>query len=148
MIDGLVERPSIKHYVEIVRNKALLRGIINVSQTAIAEAIEHSEEAEEVLARAELAISQLSETVIERKWSTFKDSVDAAGGLDGFMTSRFSSASLTGIPTGYQELDRITGGLKKSELTIIAARPSVGKSAMICNIAENILLREDGANKV
>jgi replicative DNA helicase len=148
LIDGLVERPSIKHYVEIVRNKALLRGIINVSQTAIAEAIEHSEEAEEVLARAELAISQLSETVIERKWSTFADSVDAAGGLDGFMSSRFSSASLTGIPTGYEDLDRMTGGLKKSELTIIAARPSVGKSSFICNIAENMLLREDGIGKV
>ena len=54
----------IEHYVRIVRNKALLRGLINVAQNAIAEAIEHSDEAEEVLGRAEQAIFQLSENRI------------------------------------------------------------------------------------
>src|SRR5580700_1602228 len=53
LIDGVPERPSIEHYVRIVRNKALLRGLINVAQRAIAEAIEHADEAEEVLGRAE-----------------------------------------------------------------------------------------------
>ena len=48
LIDGVPERPSIEHYVRIVRNKALLRGLINVAQNAIAEAIEHTDEAEEV----------------------------------------------------------------------------------------------------
>src|SRR5271166_1106605 len=64
LIDGVPERPSIEHYVRIVRNKALLRGLINVAQNAIAEAIEHAEEAEEVLGRAEQAIFQLSENRI------------------------------------------------------------------------------------
>src|SRR5271157_3425473 len=64
LIDGVPERPSIEHYVRIVRNKALLRGLINVAQNAIAEAIEHSDEAEEVLGRAEQAIFQLSENRI------------------------------------------------------------------------------------
>ena len=49
LIDGVPDRPSIEHYVRIVRNKALLRGLINLAQNAIAEAIEHSDEAEEVL---------------------------------------------------------------------------------------------------
>ena len=53
LIDGVPERPSVEHYVRIVRNKALLRGLINVAQNAIAEAIEHADEAEEVLGRAE-----------------------------------------------------------------------------------------------
>ena len=53
LIDGVPERPSIEHYVRIVRDKALLRGLINAAQNAIAEAIEHSDEAEEVLGRAE-----------------------------------------------------------------------------------------------
>ena len=64
LIDGVPERPSIEHYVRIVRNKALLRGLINVAQNAIAEAIEHADEAEEVLGRAEQAIFQLSENRI------------------------------------------------------------------------------------
>ena len=61
LIDGVPERPSVEHYVRIVRNKALLRGLINIAQTAIAEAIEHSDEAEEVINRAEQGIFQLSE---------------------------------------------------------------------------------------
>jgi len=56
LIDGVPERPSIEHYVRIVRNKSLLRGLIHVAQTAIAEAIDHSDEAEEVINRAEQAL--------------------------------------------------------------------------------------------
>src|ERR1041385_5183968 len=56
LIDGVPERPSIEHYVRIVRNKALLRGLINIAQNAIAESIEHSDEAEEVINRAEQSL--------------------------------------------------------------------------------------------
>src|SRR6516165_7685015 len=64
LIDGVPERPSVEHYVRIVRNKALLRGLINIAQSAIAEAIEHEDEAEEVINRAEQAIFMLSENRI------------------------------------------------------------------------------------
>ncbi len=64
LIDGVPDRPSIEHYVRIVRNKALLRGLINIAQNAIAESIEHSDEAEEVINRAEQAIFMLSENRI------------------------------------------------------------------------------------
>ena len=60
LIDGVPERPSIEDYIRIVRNKALLRGLINVCQNAIAQAIEHTDEAEEVLNGAEQSIFQLS----------------------------------------------------------------------------------------
>ena len=56
LIDGVPDRPSIEHYVRIVRNKALLRGLINIAQNAIAESIEHSDEAEEVINRAEQSL--------------------------------------------------------------------------------------------
>ena len=69
LIDGVPERPSIEHYVRIVRNKALLRGLINIAQTAIAEAIEHSDEAEEVINRAEQGIFQLSENRLGQGFS-------------------------------------------------------------------------------
>src|SRR5271154_5013585 len=64
LIDGVPDRPSIEHYVRIVRNKALLRGLINIAQLAIAESIEHSDEAEEVINRAEQALMNLSENRI------------------------------------------------------------------------------------
>src|SRR6516162_2547800 len=73
LIDGVPERPSIEHYVRIVRNKALLRGLINAAQTAIAEAIEHSDEAQEVLGRAEEAIFRLSEGRIGQTFMNIPD---------------------------------------------------------------------------
>src|SRR6201997_3204102 len=66
LIDGVPDRPSIEHYVRIVRNKALLRGLINIAQNAIAQAIEHADEAEEVLEQVEQAIFQLSENRISQ----------------------------------------------------------------------------------
>src|SRR5271167_1441771 len=67
LIDGVPERPSIEHYVRIVKGKALLRGLINVSQNAIAEAIDHADEPEEVLERTERAVLQLSNATVSEK---------------------------------------------------------------------------------
>ena len=139
LIDGVPERPSIAHYCKIVRDKAMLRGIIAVARTAIEEAVSHPEEAEEVLARAELAISQLSETVIERKWSTFADSVTAAGGLDNYIHRMTDPVQMTGIPTGFTDLDMVIGGMAKKTLIIVAARPSMGKTAFALGLAQNVL---------
>jgi replicative DNA helicase len=139
LIDGVPERASIAHYCKIVRDKAMLRGIINAARTAIEEAVSHPEEAEEVLARAELAISQLSETVIERKWSTFRDSIDAAGSLDNYMRRMTDPVVMNGLPTKYRELDAVLGGLPKKTLIIVAARPSVGKTAFCLNVVQNVL---------
>ena len=74
LIDGVPERPSIEHYVRIVRNKSLLRGLINIAQHAIAEAIDHSDEAEEVINRAEQGIFQLSENRLGQGFWTFRPS--------------------------------------------------------------------------
>ncbi len=135
LIDGVPERPSIEHYVRIVRNKALLRGLINVAQNAIAEAIEHSDEAEEVLGRAEEAVFRLSETRIGQ---TFMDIPDIVRSSFGSLDDLYSRAQeITGLATHYKELDRMTSGLQPSDLVIIAGRPSMGKTALAMNIAEN-----------
>lgn len=138
LIDGVPERPSIKHYIDIVRRKAMLRGLINISQNAIAEAIEHTEEADEVISRAEQAITQLTEEVIDRKWVTFGDSLRAAGGLDGYVNKILDPTVLTGIPTRFEKVDKIIGGLVPKTLYVIAARPSHGKTAFAVNVCDNI----------
>ncbi|MDR3748961.1 MAG: replicative DNA helicase [Acidobacteriota bacterium] len=141
LIDGVPERPSIEHYVHIVRNKALLRGLINVAQTAIAEAIEHSDEAEEVLGRAEQGIFQLSENRIGQ---TFMDIPDIVRNSFGSLDELYKRAQeVTGLATHYKELDRLTSGLQPSDLVIIAARPSMGKTAFAMNIAENAAVIDD-----
>ena len=135
LIDGVPERPSVEHYVRIVRNKALLRGLINVSQNAIAEAIEHADEAEEVLGRAEQAIFRLSENRIGQGFMNIPDIVKASFGSLEELIDR--GQEITGLETHYKKLDQLTGGLQPSDLIIIAARPSMGKTAFAMNIAEN-----------
>ena len=135
LIDGVPERPSIEHYVRIVRNKALLRGLINVAQSAIAEAIDHSDEAEEVLGRAEQAIFQLSENRIGQG---FLDIPSIIKGSFGSLEELYKRGQeITGLATHYTLLDKLTSGLQPSDLIIIAARPSMGKTAFAMNIAEN-----------
>ncbi len=135
LIDGVPERPSIEHYVRIVRNKALLRGLINVAQNAIAEAIEHTDEAEEVLGRAEQAIFQLSENRIGQGFLNIPEIVKASFGSLEELYAR--GQEITGLATHYTLLDKLTSGFQPSDLVIIAARPSMGKTAFAMNIAEN-----------
>ncbi len=135
LIDGVPERPSIEHYVRIVRNKAQLRGLINISQNAIAEAIEHADEAEEVIGRAEQAIFQLSENRIGQGFLNIPDIIKSSFGSLEELIDR--GQEITGLATHYTLLDKLTSGLQPSDLVIIAARPSMGKTAFAMNIAEN-----------
>lgn len=135
LIDGVPERPSIEHYIRIVRNKALLRGLINIAQLAIAEAIEHTDEAEEVLGRAEQAIFQLSENRIGQGFLNIPEIVKASFGSLEELYAR--GQEITGLATHYTLLDKLTSGLQASDLVILAARPSMGKTAFAMNIAEN-----------
>ena len=135
LIDGVPERPSIEDYVRIVRNKALLRGLINVCQNAIAQAIEHTDEAEEVLNGAEQSIFQLSENRIGQGFMPIPEIVKNSFGSLEELYAR--GQEITGLATHYTLLDKLTSGLQPSDLIIIAARPSMGKTAFAMNIAEN-----------
>ncbi len=135
LIDGVPERPSVEYYVRIVRNKALLRGLINAAQNAIAEAVENTDEAEEVLGRAEQAIFSLSEN---RMGSGFTDIPAIIKNSFGSLEELYARGQeITGLATHYKQLDKLTSGLQASDLIIIAARPSMGKTAFAMNIAEN-----------
>jgi replicative DNA helicase len=135
LTDGLPRRPNIEHYVRIVRDKALLRGLIHTSNTAIARAAEQADPAEEILDAAESAIFQLSESRIGRGFVDLKEIVkDSFGSIDALMQR---GQRITGLETHYEALDEKTSGLQPSDLVIIAARPSMGKTAFAMNIAEN-----------
>ncbi len=140
LIDGVPDRPSIEHYVRIVRNKALLRGLINIAQLAIAESIEHSDEAEEVINRAEQSLMNLSENRIGLGLEAIPSIVKASfGSLDALYAR---GQEITGLRTHYTQLDKLTSGFQPSDLIIIAARPSMGKTSFAMNIAENASIRD------
>ena len=139
LIDGVPERPSIEHYVNIVRGKALLRGLINISQNAIAEAIDHSDEAQTVLERAEEGLLLLAESsAVGQQFHRIGESVAAAGGLDAYLDRMIDPIALTGLATGFVDLDDLVR-LRKKELFLLAARPSMGKTAAALCIAERLL---------
>jgi len=140
LIDGVPERASIEYYVRIVRNKALLRGLINVAQNAIALAIDNADEAEEVLDRTEEAIFRLSENRIGQGFLNVPEIVKASFGSLEELIDR--GQEITGLETHYKKLDQLTGGLQPSDLIIVAARPSMGKTAFAMNIAENAAVKD------
>jgi replicative DNA helicase len=141
LLDGVPDRPSIEHYIKIVRDKAMLRGIISISTAAIARASDQSDLAEDVLNDTEAQIFQLSEKRIGRGFMGVQEIVrESFGSIDALLQR---GQRITGLATHFEELDSITCGLQRSDLVIIAARPSMGKTAFAMNIAENAAI-EDG----
>jgi replicative DNA helicase len=137
LVDGVPERPSIEQYVKIVRDKALLRGLMHAANAAIARASEPSGElsAEDILNDAEASLFQLSEKRIGRGFMGVQEIIkERFGSIDELMQR---GKRITGVETHYSDLDEMTSGLQKSDLIIIAARPSMGKTAFAMNIAEN-----------
>src|SRR6201998_2481252 len=142
LVDGVPERPSIEHYVKIVRDKALLRGVIFAATTAIARARDQSDAAEDVLSDTEAAIFQLSEKRIGRGFMGVQEIVrETFGSVDALLQR---GQRITGLATHYTDLDEMTSGLQRSDLVIIAARPSMGKTAFVMNIAENASIEDQG----
>jgi replicative DNA helicase len=140
LIEGVPERPSIEHYVRIVRDKALLRGLISAANTAIARASEQADPADEVLSDTEAAIFQLSEKRIGRGFMGVQEIVrESFGSVDALLQR---GQRITGLATHYTDLDEMTSGLQRSDLVIIAARPSMGKTAFAMNIAENAAIED------
>jgi replicative DNA helicase len=140
LVDGVPDRPSIEHYIKIVRDKALMRGLIHAANAAIARAAEQSDPAEEVLNDAEAAIFQLSEKRIGRGFMGVQEIVkESFGSVDALLQR---GQRITGLATHYPDLDEMTSGLQRSDLIIIAARPSMGKTAFAMNIAENASIED------
>ena len=140
LVDGVPDRPSIEHYIKIVRDKALLRGLIHAANSAIARAADQSDPAEEVLNDAEAAILQLSEKRIGRGFMGVQEIVkESFGSVDALLQR---GQRITGLATHYTDLDEMTSGLQRSDLIIIAARPSMGKTAFAMNIAENASIED------
>src|SRR6202035_1946049 len=106
LLDGVPDRPSVEHYVRIVRDKAILRGLINVANAAIAKASEQAEPADEILNDAEAALFQLSEKRIGKGFQGIKEIVrNSFGSVDALLQR---GQRITGLATHYTDLDEKT----------------------------------------
>src|SRR5579859_5150115 len=138
LTEGLPRRPVIEEYVRIVKDKSLLRKLMLICSSAIARAADQSEDAIGVLDVTESQLLEVSEKGLAQGLESLDKIVaNSFGSIDNLYKQ---SREVTGVATGYIELDRMTSGLQKGELVIIAARPSMGKTAFAINIAQNAAL--------
>jgi replicative DNA helicase len=135
LTDGVPKRPSIEQHIRIVQDKALLRGLIHAANNAITRALDQGETAAEILESTEAEIFRLSESRLSNTFSTIPEIVrDSFGTLEKLYER---GQRITGLATHFDELDSMTSGLQPSDLVIVAARPSMGKTSFAMNIVEN-----------
>ncbi|HEV7860685.1 MAG TPA: replicative DNA helicase [Pyrinomonadaceae bacterium] len=132
---GLPHFANIAHYAKIIRDKSLLRQLIKVSNKITSEALEEEDDAQIILDHAEQAIFALADERTRQGFAHVKPIAD--GLLEKVQEMAGRSAMLTGLTTGFQELDQMTSGLQPSELIVVAARPSMGKTALCLTLAQN-----------
>ena len=135
LTEGLPFRPVIEEYIRIVKDKSLLRKLMSICSLAIARAADQSETALEVIGAAETQLLEVSEKGVSGGLEALDRIVaNSFGSIDNLYKQ---SREVTGLATNFVDLDRDTSGLQKGELIIIAARPSMGKTALAINIAQN-----------
>ncbi len=141
LVDGVPRISHVEHYARIVREKALLRNLVHTAHSIQQKALEAEEGADDLLDNAESQIFQLAEERIRAGFVGVKDVVkESFERLHRILTE---GRKITGLSTGYHQLDTLTSGLQDSELIILAARPSMGKTALALNIAENVAVRAE-----
>ena len=141
LTEGLPRRPVIEEYIRIVKDKSLLRKLMGICSLAIARAAEQGESALEVLGAAEADLMRVTESGLSGGLEPLDQIVaNSFGTIDNLYKQ---SREVTGLATDFIELDRMMSGLQKGELIIIAARPSMGKTAFAINIAQNAAVNHD-----
>jgi replicative DNA helicase len=131
---------NVEHYSEIVLGCALSRRLIQACSTLTARAYDGGDEIQELLEGAEQEMFQLcARRQTNRIWSASELVGDA---LEKLKKSVKSGSAINGLPTGFHALDRLLSGMQPSDMIVIAARPSIGKSAFALNIAANAAIKE------
>lgn len=137
---------NVKYYAEIVKEKAVLRRLIRVSESIANECYQDTEDLNVLLDNTE---RQIFDVVQNRSTSDFVPIKQIAlETLESIQNAAKTVGSVTGISTGFYDLDSRTAGLQKSDLILIAARPSMGKTAFVLNIAETVAMRNNTSTAI
>jgi len=141
LVDGVPRISNIEHCARIVKEKSMLRGLIHQTHAIQQQAFEAEEEADTILDYAESSIFQLAEERVRAGLIGARELVQKnIGRLEQIFKE---GKHITGLSTGYSQLDNLTSGLQPSELIILAARPSMGKTALALNLVENVAIRRE-----
>ncbi len=140
LAEGIPRNLNIESYVRIVKDKSLLRQLMSIFNDGMGRASDQSDEAINVLSDIEARLGEVADQAITRSFSGIAEIVASSfGSIDKLYEQ---GREITGLATHYTDFDRMTSGLQESELIIIAARPSMGKTAWAINIAQNAAVRD------
>ena len=137
--DKVPTTSNVEQYIKIVEEKSMLRALIKTADELITLGYDPTQEVEQVIDTAEKKIFQVMQKKNQKGYSSIKDIlVDTFTQLEQLYNQK---ESITGVPTGFVDLDYRTSGLHNSDLILVAARPAMGKSAFALNIATNAAVR-------
>ena len=136
---GLPHSTNITHYTKVVRGKSMLRQLIKAANKITQEALQEEDEPELILDHAEHAIFELADERIRQGFTHVKPIAEQL--LEKVQEMEGRAAVLTGLTTGFADLDKMTSGLQRNDLIIVAARPSMGKTSFALMLAENAAIQ-------
>jgi replicative DNA helicase len=138
LVDAVPTAANVEYHARIVREKALRRRLIEVSTAIVSEAFESSAPAGELLDAAEHRIFEVNQSRGHEGFTRIKELLWPT--MENIEKLQRGGESITGVPSGFKDLDELTAGFQPSDLIIVAARPSMGKTAFVLNIAQNAAL--------
>ena len=135
LTNRIASSANIEYHARIVLQKYIQRELIRISSETIRDAYEESSDVLELLDKAEKNLFGISESNIRRKYEDMHSLVTRA--IKDVESASNQQSGVTGVPSGFTELDRVTAGWQKSDLIIVAARPAMGKTAFVLSLARN-----------
>jgi len=136
LVDGVPRSANVEHYARIIKEKATLRNLIFSANKILANAYSAEEEADAILDQAEHAIFAIADDKVRDGFVSVRDLAHSS--LDTIEKLHAKKELITGVPTGFTDLDEMTSGLQPSDLIIVAARPSMGKTSLVLNMAQHV----------
>ena len=136
LVDGVPKATNVEYYAKIVKEKSVLRSLISAANTILLDAYQADQEAAEILDRAENSIFQIAERGIRRGFVSLEELAQES--VEAIQKAHEEKKLITGVPTGFSDLDSLTSGFQRGDLIIVAARPSMGKTSLALNIAQHV----------
>lgn len=133
LTDGVPRSANVEYYARIVKEKSTLRRLIQSANEVLVRAYDAEEDADDLLDEAERSIFQIAEHRLRVGFIKLGELVDS--GYQLIEQLQQHKGLVTGVPSGFQDLDELTSGFQRSDLVIVAARPSMGKTSLVLNIA-------------
>ena len=136
LVDGVPKSTNVEYYAKIVKEKAILRSLIGSANKILSTAYQAEADSDEQLDRAEQSIFEIADQRLKGGFVKLHELLP--GGVETIEKLQEHKDFLTGVPTGFTELDKLTSGFQPSDLVIVAARPAMGKTSLALNIAQYV----------